>query len=272
MAYRSVDEEYAERLREMGLTSDAFVLHTELVCRGKMAGISLLAFSSLRSRLKLDTKTWNQVISCLLKKERIAIDEEHEIIWLVGFIEHQWLSKGKLSDTIKRGILNEYNALPNTSIRQSFKEKYPTLFDTPSDTPSDTPNDTSEKKSPLKLKVLKLKEEIDKGGDKTGRHKTPTPPGFQFLVDFLFETWEAKYGFKLTWTSADGQQLRALQSRQPADLIQGTWRFYLANPDNYCQKNGQSFRNFASVFDKVVSRMSGVEARDTRFDNLKETK
>lgn len=269
MAYRSIDEEYVERLREMGLTSDAFVLHTELVCRGKMSGILSLAFASLRSRLKLDTKSWNQAVSCLLKKERIEVDEEHEIIWLIGFVEHQWLAKGKLSDTIKQGILNEYNALPKTFIREAFQEKYPTLFDTPSDTLSDTPNDTSEKKSPLKGKWLKGKVEMGKGGVRPkAAHHTPTE--FEQAVEQIHSRWKDKFGTAMNFIGRDGKFLKTLLSRFGLGETVRRWEFYLDNPDRYCQENGQSFANFFSAVDKVGSRMVGVQARDTRFDNLKQ--
>ncbi len=175
MAYRSVDEEYAEKLMEIGLSPSAFVLHTELVCRGKMSGLASIPFASLSARLHFTPQILGSALKNLKEKGRVAVDTNHEIIWLIGFIEHQWLAKGRLSDTIRRAILNEYNALPDTPIKQMFREKYPIIFDTV----SDTPNDTNEKKSRLKLKVLndEIVKEESLNKDKDIPAETQKPAG-----------------------------------------------------------------------------------------------
>lgn len=94
---------------------------------------------------------------------------------------------------------------------------------------------------------------------KDGRQKTPTPkpasPGYQFLIDHFFETWEKQKGLKLTWFGADGRLLKDLMRKQGVDTIGTVWDFYLVNPDYFASKNGQNFKNFVACFDKTQSRM-----------------
>lgn len=97
---------------------------------------------------------------------------------------------------------------------------------------------------------------VSKLKDGGARKAAPPPPGFNSLIGKLQEAWKAKYGANLNWQGKDGATLKALLARNEEALICEGWQLYLDDPDDYCRQNGQSFLNFASMFDKVVSRLA----------------
>jgi len=273
MAYRSVDDSFWVSPKVQQLSLQGKLLYLYLISAGGSSGLIKTIPAAIGPLLALPTGRIEGVLKELEGLGRIVWQPELNFIWVVGQIEHQTIQKEKGLDYYKAiHLKKELEKIPQGKIRQAFIEKYLEQINevlqtgprrpikgtyTPSLRPSDkVKKSESESESESKVKKEKMV------GAKTA------DPTFQEIINHIHQSWEAKHQAKPNWNSKDGANLKTLQTRNPKDLILQAWDFYLATPDYYASKNGQSFQNFCAVFDKTVSRLKKQLAPGTENDLL----
>lgn len=259
MAYRSIDDSFWLSPKVRQLSTEEKLLYLYLISVATNAGFVRTIPEIIAVTVGIETGRIGGLLGALRDAGRVVWEPENNLIWVVGQIDHQTMAKGGGLDFYKaRGLENECLNLAQGIIRQEFEKKYGRLIKDTLTTGPKRPLNGASTPPPIKERKGNERKGNEIKEKECGRQKTPTAPhpDFQNLVEQIHQTWFTKFQAKPNWNGKDGANLKTLLTRNPKDLIFEAWQLYLAEPDEYCQRNGQSFTNFCGSFDKLVSRLA----------------
>lgn len=263
MAYRSINDSFWMSAKVRKLSSEAKLVYLYLITVATNAGLVVTVPEIIAASVGIETGRVGGVLEELRGVEAIFDQPDRNLIWVAGQIDHQTIEKGGIDFYKARGLQNELQNLPEGIIRQSFERKYGKLLKNALSTGHKRPLDAPSTPPPIKERKLK---EIK--GNKDGRRETPTSD-FKIFTAWYFEEWEKRFKAKPNWNGADGKNLKALLVRFSLEDIKAHCLEYFNNPDWHSQQNGQSFRNFCAIYDKITTRMTSAEwqpAKERQYD------
>lgn len=259
MAYRSLDENFWRSPKVRALTDQGKLAYAFLITQGRLTGIIYRPPEELAAAIGWTLEKWELTLKELLNANRVSIGYPN-LIWVKNHIDHQFLAGGKaISPQQIKGMYRELRELPQGAITQAIKKKYPEVFKYPTDRVLGEKSNSDRESISFKAKTKELKD---------GRREAPTS-NFKLFTAWYFEEWERRFKAKPNWNGVDGKNLKGLLTRFGLEDIKAHCLEYFNNPDWHSQQNGQSFRNFCAVYDKITTRMTSAEwqpAKERQYD------